>query len=318
MQVCECFEFGFPPQWLKLLYPNMEQQNEQSESESTANAPRHSVEYYMKKLSMGYDFYSSTGCTSNTDGPATQSLSDLPDGNAGNMAASLGLYGGTRNMPEKPLTPPGETCCRGQESEQHERMQIDISEQGIVNRSVSSVSVNLSTGSICPNSKVDESILVPSKIVPVEKEGYRSISDCCQAEDAADIPENTLSCSSEQEMATLPIDSAIVNENLNSTISDLGEPGTPKCGKVSVNLGTTDALELTNENMTPQFGAVRGSEECTVRRLRSGKVFGTPSGGPVKRRYKKKNIQHEASGKMMAPNEGGTSTTYLTSHENVS
>jgi len=267
-------------------------------------------------LSMGYDFYSSTGCASNTDGPATQSLSDLPDGNAGNMAASLGLYGGTRNMPEKPLTPPGETCCRGQESEQHERMQIDISEQGIVNRSVSSVSVNLSTGSICPNSKLDESILVPSKIVPVEKEGYRSRSDCCQAEDAADIPENTLSCSSEQEMATHPIDSAIVNENLNSTISDLGEPGTPKCGKVSVNLGTTDALELTNENMTPQFGAVRGSEESTVRRLRSGKVFGTPSGEPVKRRYKKKNIQHEASGKMMAPNERGTSTTYLTSHEN--
>jgi len=315
--VCECFEFGFPPQWLKLLYPNMEQQNEQSESESesTANAPRHSVEYYMKKLSMGYDFYSSTGCTSNTDGPATQSLSDLPDGNAGNMAASLGLYGGTRNMPEKPLTPPGETCCRGQESEQHERMQIDVSEQGIVNRSVSSVSVNLSTGSICPNSKVDESILVPSKIVPVEKEGYRSRSDCCQAEDAADIPENTLSCSSEQEMATLPIDSAIVNENLNSTSSDLGEPGTPKCGKVSVNLRTTDALELTNENMTPQFGAVRGSEESTVRRLRSGKVFGTPSGGPVKRRYKKKSIQHEASSEMMAPKEGGTSTD-LTSHEN--
>jgi len=50
MQVCECFEFGFPPQWLKLLYPNMEQQNEQSESESTANAPRHSVEYYMENF----------------------------------------------------------------------------------------------------------------------------------------------------------------------------------------------------------------------------------------------------------------------------
>jgi len=84
-----------------------------------------------------------------------------------------------------------------------------------------------------------------------------------------------------------------------------------------VNLGTTDALELTNENMTPQFGAVRGSEDSIVRRLRSGKVYGTPSGGPVKRRYKKKSIQHEASSEMMAPKEGGTSTD-LTSHENVS
>ncbi|XP_025826509.1 uncharacterized protein LOC112901749 [Panicum hallii] len=331
-KVCECFEFGFPLQWLKFLNPNMEQQNEQSQSESTADAPRHSVEYYMEKLlrdtstnSMRYaftenDFYSSTGYSSNTDGPAIQSLSNLTDGNASNMAASWGLYGGTRSMPEKPLTPPGETCKTGQESDQHERTQIDASEQGIVNRSVSSVSVNLSTGSICPNSKVDESILVPSKIVPVEKEGYRSRVDCCQAEEAADIPENRnlQSCSSEHEMVTLPIDSAIVNENLNSTSSDLGEPETPKCGKASVNLGTTDALELTTEGMNPQFGAVRGSEDSTVRRLRSGKVFGTPSGGPVKRRYKKKNIQHEASSKMMAPNEGGTSTTDLTSHENDS
>ncbi|RLM74881.1 hypothetical protein C2845_PM15G04720 [Panicum miliaceum] len=332
-KVCECFEFGFPLLWRKLLNPNMEQQNEQSQSESSANAPRHSVEYYMEKLlsdtpidPMRYvftenDFYSSIGYSSNTDGPAIQSLSNLTDGNAGNMAASWGLYGGTRNMPEKPLTPPpGETCNSGQESDRHESTQIDASEQGIVNRSVSSVSVNLSTGSICPNSKVDDSILVPSKIMPVEKEGYRSRVYCCQAEEAADIPENrnTQSCSRVQEMVTLPIDSAIVNENLNSTSSDLGEPGTPKCGKASVNLGTTDALELTTEGMTPQFGAARGSEDSTVKRLRSGKVFGTPSGGPVKRYYKKKNIQHEASSKMMAPNERGTSTTDLTSHENDS
>ncbi|OEL16757.1 hypothetical protein BAE44_0022220 [Dichanthelium oligosanthes] len=327
-EVCEYFELGFPIQWRKLVNPNMEQQNEQArpQSESTANGPSHSVEYYMEKFLSDsatnsmiyafteYDFYSSAEYTSNRDGPATQSPSNLSDGNVGNMAASLGLYSGRKDMPEKHLTPPGETCS-GQESDQHESMRIDASEQEIVNRFISSVSVTQSTGSICANSKVDDSILAPSKIVSVEEEGYRNGVGCGQAEEHADIQhENMQSCSSEQEMVTLPIDSATVDENLNSTSSDSVEPGTPKCGKASVNLGTTDASELPTERMAPQFGAARDSEASTVRRLRSGKVFGTPSGGPMKRDHKKKKIQHAT----MVPNEGGTSTANLTSHENVS
>ncbi|CAN6234662.1 unnamed protein product [Urochloa humidicola] len=310
-EVCKCFEFGFPDKWLEILNPNTEQRNAeaQSQSESTANAPSHSVEYYMEKILSEIStkplryaftesyFCSSTGYTSNTNG------------NAGSMDASGGLYGRRTTMPEKPLTPPRETCSSGQESDQHKSMQIDASEQGIDNRSISSVSVNQSTGSICHNSKVDDSILVPSKVVSVEKVGHRSRVSCGQAEEDADIQhENMQSCSSEQELVTQPIDSAIVNENLMSASSDLGEPGTQNRGIASVNLGTTDALELPAEKINQQFGPVRDSEDSTVRRLRSGKVFGTPSSGPMKSGRKQKKIQHEASDQNM----------YLTSHENDS
>ncbi|CAL5058006.1 unnamed protein product [Urochloa decumbens] len=320
-EVCKSFEFGFPVKWLEILNPNTEQRNAeaQSQSEPTANAPRHSVEYYMEKISseistkpLRYAFTESsfcsfTGYTSNTDG------------NAGNMDASGGLYGGGTNMPEKPLTPPRETCSSGQQSDKHKSMQIDASEQGIDNRSISSVSVNQSTGSICHNSKVDDSILAPSNVVSVEKVGHRSSVGCGQAEEDAGIQHESMqSCSSEQELVTHPIDSAIVNENLNPTSSDLGEPGTQKCGKAS--LGATDASELPIEKMNQQFGPVRGSEDSTVRRLRSGKVFGTPSSGPMKSGHKQKKIQHEASesDQNMVPNEGDTSTADLTSHENDS
>jgi hypothetical protein len=92
------------------------------------------------------------------------------------------------------------------------------------------------------------------------------------------------SCSSEHEMVSLPIE---------CTSSHLGERGTPRCGKALVNLGTTDAFELPTEGMTPKFGAIGGSEDSTVRRLRkrSGKVFGIPSGGPMKSGHKQKKIR---------------------------
>ena len=116
------------------------------------------------------------------------------------------------------------------------------------------------------------------------------------------------SCSSEHGMVTLPSD---------CTSSQLGEPGIPKSGKDSVNLGTTDALELPTEGMTtPKLGAIRGSEDSTGRRLRSGKVLEMPSGGPMKMGHKQKKIQQEASSEQMV-NQGATSTADLTSHENV-
>nr|AWA44817.1 hypothetical protein SO37C23_000006 [Saccharum officinarum] len=121
--------------------------------------------------------------------------------------------------------------------------------------------------------------------------------------------ESMYSCSSEHEMVSLPIE---------CTSSHLGERGTPKCGKALVNLGTTDAFELPTEGMTPKFGAIGGSEDSTVRRLRkrSGKVFGIPSGGPMKSGHKQKKIQREASSKQMV-NEGITSAADLTPHENA-
>ncbi|CAN6320218.1 unnamed protein product [Urochloa humidicola] len=258
-KVCTWFEFGFPHQWVDLVNPNMEQQNEQaqSQSESTANAPKHSVEYYMEKILnasrtniMRYaleetDIYSSIGYANNRNGSAIPSLSALTD-----MAASLGLHGGNTNMPEKPLTPP-------RESGQRERR-----------------------------------------------------AGCGQVEEDANIQHGNMQiCSSEQEMVTLPVDSAIVNENLNTTSSGLGEPGTPKCGKTSVNL---------TERMNPQFGAVQDSEDSTIRRLRSGKVFGTATGRPMKSGHKQKKKQHEASDQNVVPNEGATSTADLTSHGNDS
>jgi hypothetical protein len=207
------------------------------------------------------------------------------------------------------LGPPGEACNCGQESYQHESTQIDASKQEIVNRSISSVSVKQSTGSISSNSKVDGNILAPSKISSVVNEGYRSTVGCGQAEEDADIQqENMHSCSSEHGMVTLPID---------CTSSQLGEPRIPKSGKDSVNLGTTDALKLPTEGMTtPKLGAIRGSEDSTGRRLRSGKVLEMPSGGPMKRGHKQKKIQLEASSEQMV-NQGATSTADLTSHENV-
>lgn len=304
--MCKCFEFGFPSQWVKLVNPNIEQQNEQPLSESA-------VEYWVEKFSSGdltdlkkyafeeNDFYPSEWYTSNTDGPAIQSLSNLPDGNAGNMAASRGLYGGRMNMTGTPLAQPRETSCSGQESDQHESMKIGTSEHELDYHS-RSVSVNPSTGSFCPNSKGDDSILATSKIMLVEKEGYRRRAGSGQAEEDADIQYENMQ---------------IVNENANTASSDLEKPGFPKCGKASLNLGSTDALKLPTEIMTPQFGAVRGSEDSPVRRLRSGKVFGTPSGGLMKSGHRKRKIQHEASSQNMIPNEGETSTADLTSHDNV-
>ncbi|CAD6225265.1 unnamed protein product [Miscanthus lutarioriparius] len=202
---------------------------------------------------------------------------ELTDDNAGNITASLGLYGLRMGVPEKPLAPPGEAFRQ-------------------------------STGSISSNSKVDGNILAPSKISSVVNEGYRSTVGCGQADEDADIQqENMHSCSSEHGMVAPPLD---------CTFSQLGEPGIPKSGKDSVNIGTTDALELPTEGMTPKFGAIRGLEDSTGRRLRSGKVLEMPSGGPMKRGHKQKKIQQEASSEQMV-NQGATSTADLTSHENV-
>ncbi|OQU89334.1 hypothetical protein SORBI_3002G173400 [Sorghum bicolor] len=138
------------------------------------------------------------------------------------------------------------------------------------------------SGSISSDSKVDGNILAPSKISSVVNEGYRSTVGCGQAKKDANIQqENMPSCSSEHAMVT------------------------PKFGKDSVNLGTTDALELPTEGMTPKFGAIRGSEDSIGRRLRSGKVL--PIGGPMK---KQKKIQQQMV------NQGATPAADLTSHEN--
>ncbi|XP_066399277.1 uncharacterized protein [Miscanthus floridulus] len=322
-EVCESFGIGFPILWQRLVNPKMVPDNEhaRSSSETTTGPPSPSVEDYMayflsdsfsSKITYDFDltendFYSSVGYSGNTDGLTTQSPSNLPDDNAGNITASLGLYGLRMGVPEKPLAPPGEACNSGQESYQHESTQIDASKPEIVNRSISSVSVRQSTGSISSNSKVDGNILAPSKISSVVNEGYRSTVGCGQADEDADIQqENMHSCSSEHGMVAPPLD---------CTFSQLGEPGIPKSGKDSVNIGTTDALELPTEGMTPKFGAIRGLEDSTGRRLRSGKVLEMPCVGPMKRGRKQNKIQQESSSKQMV-NQGATSNADLTSHEN--
>ncbi|ONM54310.1 hypothetical protein ZEAMMB73_Zm00001d020129 [Zea mays] len=316
-EVCECFEFGFPIQWHRLVNPKMVPDNKHalSPSETTASAPSHSVGYYMEKFlsdsfsnSNRYSFtendsYTSVVCTGSRNGLTTQTLSNLPDDNAGNITVSWGLYGLGMDMSEKPWTPPAEACNNRQESDQHESMQIDACKQELVNRSMSSVSVKQSISSISPNSKVDGNRIVPSKIMSVVNESYRSTVGCGQAEEDVGIQqEKKHSCSSEHGMVTLSI---------NCTSSQLGAPGIPKFGKDSVNLWTTDALELSTEGMTPKIGA-----DSTDRRLRSGKILGMPSGGLMNRGHKLKKIKQEASSKQMV-NQGATCTVDLTSHENV-
>eukprot|EP00267_Zea_mays_P024596 XP_008651283.1 uncharacterized protein LOC100278785 isoform X1 [Zea mays] len=315
-EVCECFEFGFPIQWHRLVNPKMVPDNKHalSPSETTASAPSHSVGYYMEKFlsdsfsnSNRYSFtendsYTSVVCTGSRNGLTTQTLSNLPDDNAGNITVSWGLYGLGMDMSEKPWTPPAEACNNRQESDQHESMQIDACKQELVNRSMSSVSVKQSISSISPNSKVDGNRIVPSKIMSVVNESYRSTVGCGQAEEDVGIQqEKKHSCSSEHGMVTLSI---------NCTSSQLGAPGIPKFGKDSVNLWTTDALELSTEGMTPKIGA-----DSTDRRLRSGKILGMPSGGLMNRGHKLKKIKQEASSKQMV-NQGATCTVDLTSHEN--
>uniref|UniRef100_A0A0A9CQ81 SANTA domain-containing protein n=1 Tax=Arundo donax TaxID=35708 RepID=A0A0A9CQ81_ARUDO len=328
-EVCDCFEFGFPIEWEKLANPNMAEMNghPQSPSQSTANAPSASVEYYMEKFSrasvtdlMGYAF---TGNDFNSSrSPPTQRFSSLSNGNTRNggssmrkMPSSERLGDGRMDMPEGPLTPPAETCSGDQTDGQHGNMQTDASQQGIVNHSISSVLANQSTISICSYSNGDGNTLAPSKIVSVEKEGYKSRVGCSHAEKGANIQHEKHSCSSQQEMVTHPVDSALVNNYMTRPSSDFGEPGTPKCGKTSANLGPADALEVPLKGMTPQFGAVQGSEDNTVRRLRSGKVFG----GSVlmeKSYNKRKRMQQKDSNPKMVPCEGVTPTADLNSHKN--
>ncbi|KAJ1268458.1 hypothetical protein BS78_07G137000 [Paspalum vaginatum] len=242
-KVCEMFEFGFPIEWHRLVNPNMEPENKHANtssesSQSPANASSRSVEYYTKKFLSDSFIYSGHAFTENEN-------------------ASWGLFGLRMDMPEEPVKPHGEICNICQENDQHESMQIDASEQEIINRPTSSVS--------------------------------------------ADIPhKNMHNCSSEQEMINPPIDSVVV-EHLNSISSDLG----------AVSLGTACASPLPAKGTTSQFGAVRGSEDNTIRRLRNGKVLGMPSAGRKKRGHKQKKIQHES-----VPDKVATSTADLTSHEN--
>ena len=58
-----------------------------------------------------------------------------------------------------------------------------------------------------------------------------------------------------------------------------------------------------------------GSEDSTCGRIRSGKVHGMPSSGPMNRGHKQK-IHQEPSSKQMV-NQRAASTADLTSHENV-
>lgn len=97
---------------------------------------------------------------------------------------------------------------------------------------------------------------------------------------------------------------------------DFEEPGTSKCYKTSVNLGTQNASEVPAAGMTPLSGAVRVSEKNEVRTLRSGLVLGGPISAPRTGVNKRKRAQHKASNNKMSPNEAVSPTVDLTSHGN--
>jgi Tfp pilus assembly protein FimV len=174
-----------------------------------------------------------------------------------------------------------------------------------------------------------------AKIRSVVNERYRSTVGCGQAEEDADIQqENMHSCSSEHGMVTLPIDCTSSQFGATDALELPTEGMTPKFGaiggseastckrlrsrkahgmpsggpmkrghkqkKIQHNQGATSTADLTPlENV--------GSEDSTCKRLRSGKVHGMPSGGPMKRGHKQKKIQQMV-------NQGATSTADLTSH----
>ncbi|KAL6657493.1 hypothetical protein ACP70R_005273 [Stipagrostis hirtigluma subsp. patula] len=244
-------------------------------------------------------FNSSRGYASKSNVPPIKRHSNVSAGNTSNknssmskMAASDGLGSGRMDIPEEPLASPGETCNTGQADDLHESMHIGAKVDEIVNRSVS---VKQSTGPMRSYSNVDSNRSAPSKIASVEVDAYRKGVGCGETEQDAFV-EHGHSCSSEQEMVT-PIDSALVNNYMSRTSSDIGEHGTPKCGEASVNLGTAGATGLPIERMTPQASTVQGLQDSRARRLRNGKVCGMPCGAPRERGNKRKIMQHEASSK---------------------
>jgi hypothetical protein len=93
------------------------------DNEHATSAPSHSVEYYKKKFSSDSfsssitydstndDLNSFVWYSGRTDGLTTQSLSNLPDDNAGNRTASWGLYDLGMDVPEKPLAIPRSYKC---------------------------------------------------------------------------------------------------------------------------------------------------------------------------------------------------------------
>jgi hypothetical protein len=92
--------------------------------------------------------------------------------------------------------------------------------------------------------------------------------------------------------------------------ADLGEVGTPNCGKTPMKLRTGDEVPAAG------IGAVQASEENKARTLRSGRALGGPISAPITGGNKQKKTQHKASEN--APNEAVSPTADLTSHENVS
>nr|XP_034600041.1 uncharacterized protein LOC117860775 [Setaria viridis] len=171
------FQYGFLKQWLKLAYPNMKQQNEQSQSASTTNTPRHPIEYWMGK------FLSDDGTN-----PMRYALEENDF-----LRRVYQQYGCTcYPYSAASYSPPKETS----DLELVAEMQGN---RGWIITPPISISVNESTCSFCPNSKVDDNILATSKIMSVEKECYRRRVGCGQAKEDANIQhENMQSCSSER------------------------------------------------------------------------------------------------------------------------
>ncbi|XP_022683319.1 uncharacterized protein LOC111257632 [Setaria italica] len=227
----------------------LRQQNEQSQSASTTNTPRHPIEYWMGKFlsddgtnPMRYaleenDFlrrvYQQYGCTmaqSQTSfSEHTNTLFSMAKDLSQEFGAHIAVVTFSPTSKPKAYGAPtgdsvlstylleihsspspassetaGEAAARvdGMKWEAKETAFLAEAERMQGNRGwiitpPNSISVNQSTCSFCPNSKVDDNIPAASKIMSVEKESYRRVG-CGQAKEDANIQhENMQSCSSE-------------------------------------------------------------------------------------------------------------------------
>lgn len=102
----------------------------------------------------------------------------------------------------------------------------------------------------------------------------------------------------------------------NLASSDLGEPGTPKGHKTSVNLRTENTPAVPAVGMTPPSGAVQASQKNEDRTLRSGRVLRGPISAPVTGGKRWKRMHHKESDHKELKNKEVSPTRDLTSNEN--
>ncbi|KAF0893854.1 hypothetical protein E2562_031391, partial [Oryza meyeriana var. granulata] len=295
-EVSKYFRLGAPVQWEKYINVNMTEMNKKPQS------PLKSTEYYIEKFlqgnlkySMGLfawdDLNTSQRATSDADRFPSQRISNSSNGRPTFEESTANTDCNDNFMSTLAAS---EEFCTGR---------MDMPEEPLAAPSETCDSDQANIRERGNRVQHGASSAGPS-VVPKEK-NVRS-----QAEQDADIQQENMHRHSS--------DSALINNRTNHVSSGLEDCETPKCGKALTRLRTRDALQITTEGMGPQFGAIQGSEDNTVRRLRNGKVFGMSSSASLKKVvYKRARMQDKTFSEKFIPNEDVTCPTDLISHENV-